>query len=87
MEGPLFMSIPRLIPIDRSQIDALVRVHFQQEYRGAPYVRKAYNSAGLDSEMIVPFTVSWMKQGHQGIAIRIAAGQVGSLEQIAVVAG
>ena len=78
---------PGLIVVDRSQIDALVRIHLQQEYRGAPDVREADDSVGLDSEMIGPLTVSRMKQGHQRIAIRIAAGQVGSLEQIAMVEG
>lgn len=70
---------PRLIAVDQSQIDALVRIHLQQEYRGAADVREADDSVGLDSEMIGPSTVSRMKQGHQGIAIRIAVGQVGSL--------
>jgi hypothetical protein len=90
--GPLRDStvswrFPHLIAVDQSQIDALVRIHFQEEYRGASDVRETDDSAGPDSEMIGPLIVSRMKQGHQRIAIRIAAGQVGSLEQIAMVAG
>jgi hypothetical protein len=65
----------------------LVRIHLQQEYRGATDVRETDDSGRFDSEMIVPVTASRMKQGHQSIAIRITAGQVGSFEQIAMVSG
>jgi hypothetical protein len=61
---------PRHIAVDPSQIDALVRIHLQQEYRGAANVRETDDSVGFDSEMIGPLTVPRMKQGHQGIAIR-----------------
>lgn len=72
--------------VQQPKVYTLVGVHFQKENRGPPNIGQADDVGGFDFEMFRPPVMPGMENRYQRVSVRIAAGEIRPLEQVAVVA-
>lgn len=69
--APTSRGFSTLVPIDQSQVNALIRIHLQKEECGATHIGKPDDAPGLELEMLLPTGLPRMEQPYQRVPIRL----------------